>query len=201
VAEDGATNLDYTFTRNGITSGTLVVNFSVGGTATFNTDYTVSGATTFTATNGSVTFAAGSSTAVVTVDPTPDTTFESDETVILTITTDPAYNPVAPISATGSITNDDDAPSFSIDDVTHNEGNGGTTSYTFTVTKTGDTALNASVEIDTQDGTATTADNDYQSVSRLLAFGAGVTTRDLHCSPVESYECNHHQCRWDWNNR
>src|SRR6185295_14969317 len=46
VTEDGATNLVYTFTRNGVTSGSLTVNFSVGGTATFNTDYTQSGAAT-----------------------------------------------------------------------------------------------------------------------------------------------------------
>ena len=43
--------------------------------------------------------------------------------------------------------NDDAAPSFSIDDVSHNEGNAGTTSYIFTVTKTGSTALSASVDL------------------------------------------------------
>ena len=37
--EDGATNLVYTFTR-GDSSGELTVNFSIGGTATFNDDYT-----------------------------------------------------------------------------------------------------------------------------------------------------------------
>jgi serralysin len=73
VEEDGAPNLVYTFTRNGVTTGPLTVNFSVGGTATFNTDYTQTGAATFTATDGTVTFAAGSSTATVTVDPTTDT--------------------------------------------------------------------------------------------------------------------------------
>jgi hypothetical protein len=35
VLEDGATNLVYTFTRNGNTTGALTVNFSVAGTATF----------------------------------------------------------------------------------------------------------------------------------------------------------------------
>ena len=47
VPEDGATNLVYTFTRTGDTTGALTVNFSVGGTATFNTDYTQTGAATF----------------------------------------------------------------------------------------------------------------------------------------------------------
>ena len=40
TTEDGAGNLVYTFTRNGVTTGALTVNFSIGGTATFNTDYT-----------------------------------------------------------------------------------------------------------------------------------------------------------------
>jgi hypothetical protein len=38
-----------------------------------------------------VTFAAGSSTATVTIDPTADTTTEPDETVILTVTAGTGY--------------------------------------------------------------------------------------------------------------
>src|SRR4029079_4189922 len=62
VAEDGATNLVYTFTRAGVTSSALTVNFSVGGTASFGVspnDYTQTGATSFTPPTGTVTFGAG----------------------------------------------------------------------------------------------------------------------------------------------
>jgi hypothetical protein len=38
------------------------VNFTIGGTATFNTDYTQSGAATFVPPNGTMTFGAGNST-------------------------------------------------------------------------------------------------------------------------------------------
>ena len=56
---------------------------------------------------------------------------------------------------------------FSIDNVTHNEGNLGTTTpFTFTVTKIGTTTLNASVNFTTQDDTATVADSDYQAYKR-----------------------------------
>ena len=96
ATEDGAGNLVYTFTRTGVTTGALTVNFSVGGTATFNTDYTQTGAATFTPPTGTVNFAAGSSTATVTVDPTADTTVEPDETVILTVTAGTGYNVGAP---------------------------------------------------------------------------------------------------------
>ncbi|HJR07106.1 MAG TPA: Calx-beta domain-containing protein [Pyrinomonadaceae bacterium] len=68
------------------------------------------------------------------------------------------------------------APAFSVDDVTHMEGNSGTTSYLFTVTKTGATNLPATVQIATVDGTATVADNDYQANSTTLNFGAADMT-------------------------
>ena len=46
VDEDGLTNLVYTFTRNDA-AGALTANFSIGGTATFSTDYAQTGAATF----------------------------------------------------------------------------------------------------------------------------------------------------------
>jgi uncharacterized repeat protein (TIGR01451 family) len=107
VAEDGATNLVYTFTRNGVTSGGLTVNFTIGGTATFSTDYTQVGAATFVPPNGTVIFGAGNSTATVTVNPTADMTSEPDETVILTVAAGTGYNVSTPSSATGTILNDD----------------------------------------------------------------------------------------------
>ncbi|HEX6188705.1 MAG TPA: hypothetical protein VFZ40_11535, partial [Pyrinomonadaceae bacterium] len=64
VSEDGATNLVYTFTRTGVTTSALTVNFSVGGTATLtDSDYAQTGAATFGSTSGTVTFSVGASTA------------------------------------------------------------------------------------------------------------------------------------------
>src|SRR5205823_5263185 len=114
VEEDGVTNLVYTFTRAGVTSTALTVSFSVGGTATFNTDYTQSGAATFTAAAGTVTFAAGSGTATVTIDPTVDTTGEPDETVSLTLTGGAGYNVASPAGATGTILDDDTSVSVAV---------------------------------------------------------------------------------------
>jgi hypothetical protein len=54
-----------------------------------------------------VTFGAGNSTATVTIDPLADPTFETNETVILTVVAGTGYNVGAPNSATGTITNDD----------------------------------------------------------------------------------------------
>src|SRR4030088_2411967 len=92
VAENSGTDLVYTFTRNGVTSGALTANFTVGGTADSSSDYTQAGASSFAPPNGTVTFAAGSSTATVTIHPTADSTVEPDETVIFTVTSGTGYN-------------------------------------------------------------------------------------------------------------
>ncbi|MCX6866639.1 MAG: hypothetical protein NTV46_10565 [Verrucomicrobia bacterium] len=110
VAEDGAGNLEYTFTRTGSTTAGLAINFNVGGSATLSdSDYTASGATTFTATTGTVSFAAGSATVKVTIDPTLDSTVEPNETVDLTVATGAGYTVGSPNVASGTITNDDTA--------------------------------------------------------------------------------------------
>ncbi|MGB3418884.1 MAG: bluetail domain-containing putative surface protein [Dolichospermum sp.] len=104
VTEDGTTNLVYTFTRTGVTSNALTVNYKVGGTATIGTDYT--GIATV-GTTKTVTFAAGASTATVTVNPTVDATVESDETVVLTLASGTGYTIGTTNAVTGTITNDD----------------------------------------------------------------------------------------------
>jgi hypothetical protein len=74
----------------------------LAGTAAQGTDYTgVGGAT------GAITFAASSATAAVTVDPTADTSVESDETVALTLAAGTGYTIGTTAAAVGTITNDD----------------------------------------------------------------------------------------------
>ncbi|TRU94831.1 MAG: calx-beta domain protein, partial [Microcystis wesenbergii Mw_QC_S_20081001_S30D] len=111
------------------TTNSLTVNYTLGGTATLNTDYTRTGTT------NTVTFAAGSATATITVDPTADTTVESDETVILTLATGTGYTVGTPNAATGTITNDDTSvPSqLSINDITVVEGKDNNAILTVTV--------------------------------------------------------------------
>ncbi len=113
VAEDGATNLTYTFTRSGTTSGASTVNFSVAGTADDATDYVLSGSGVSynaAAYTGTVTILDGSSTATVTVDPSADGVVEPNETVVLTVTPGTGYTVGSPGVATGTILNDDTPP-------------------------------------------------------------------------------------------
>lgn len=69
VAEDSAANLIFTFSRSGSTSGSLIVNFTVGGSATVGTDYTYLLDKKHLDKLGSVTFAAGYATATVILRP------------------------------------------------------------------------------------------------------------------------------------
>ena len=93
-----------------------------------------------------------------------------------------------PHSAVASVTIDNqivnlpltvNAPAFSIDDVTQAEGDSGTTSYTFTVTKNGASAFGSSIDLATVDGTATVGDGDYQATSGTLNFAANETIRQV----------------------
>jgi hypothetical protein len=100
VAEDSGTPVVFTFTRTGSLTQPLTVSFTVGGNATFGVDYTQSGADTFIASGGTVTFPAMSSTAQVTLTPLADSEFEDDETVTLAIAVGVPYAIYTPSTAT-----------------------------------------------------------------------------------------------------
>lgn len=190
VAEDGATNLVYTFTRTGFTGGALTVNFSVGGTATFGVspnDYTETGATTFTTTTGSVTFTAGSSTATVTVNPETDTTAESDETVIITLTAGASYNVVSPSSATGTILNDDTLVSVVVSPTSTAEGG---TNLVYTFSRTGPTGSALTINFSVGGTAAFPADYSQSGAATFtpptatVTFGAGNSTAAVTVTPL-----------------
>jgi Tol biopolymer transport system component len=131
VSEDGSTNLVYTFTRLGLSTSPLTVNYTVGGTATFNTDYSQTGAATFTATTGTITFAAGSSLATLTINPTADTTPEANETVALTLTAGTGYSVSTPSAVTGTINDDDNKITLTVSPTSVNEDGATNLVYTF----------------------------------------------------------------------
>src|SRR6185437_2356391 len=171
VEEDGAANLVYTFTRTGNTTGALTVNFSIGGTADSATDYTQTGAASFSPPTGTVTIAAGNTTATVTVDPTADTTTEPDETVILTVTAGTGYEVGVPAAATGTINNDDNSVSVVVSPGAVNEDGATNLVYTFTRGDSSDPqTVNFSV------GGTATFNPDYTQTGAAM-FGATGTVQ------------------------
>lgn len=127
VLEDGASNLVYTFTLSATATSNVTVNFSVGGTAAFSGDYTQTGAATFGASSGTVVIANGSSSSSVTIDPVTDSNLETNETVLLTVNSGTGYIIGSPISAAGTITNDDvnnTAPLVALTGINHLDSDG-----------------------------------------------------------------------------
>jgi CSLREA domain-containing protein len=182
VAENGGT-ATITFTRAGGSDGVVYATFSTSsGTATGGSSCTPG--VDFVNASGTVSWADGDTadkTAAVTI--CDDSVYEGNETANLALTATTLDSPptdLTPQSTTTlTINEDDSAPTLSIDDVTHNEGDSGTTDFTFTVTKTGATAFETSVDFNTQDGTATVADGDYQPNSGTLQFAAADTTKSF----------------------
>ncbi|MDB9460635.1 Calx-beta domain-containing protein, partial [Dolichospermum circinale CS-545/17] len=108
VAENSGANILYTFTRTGNITSELTVNYTVSGSAIFNTDYSQTGATSHTATTGTVSFAAGADTVTLTISPLEDNIQENDETMILTLATGTDYIIGTTTALTGIITNGND---------------------------------------------------------------------------------------------
>ena len=104
VMEDGLAHLIYTFSRTGPTQSVLSVNYTVAGTATLDSDYTGIAAQGTTKT---VTFAAGSATATVIVDPRGDTDVEAAETVVLSLVEGSGYTIGTQGAVVGTIQDDD----------------------------------------------------------------------------------------------
>jgi len=107
VFEDGAANLVYTFSRSGPATSALTVNFTYSGAATFGSDYTQSGASSFAGGVGTIVIPAGRSSASVTIDPIADTINEPDENVVLSVSPGANYNVGVLGPAFGVILSDD----------------------------------------------------------------------------------------------
>ena len=98
-ANENNTSGVFTLGRSGNTSSSLTVNYTIGGTATNGTDYG--------SLSGTVTFAAGSATATVAVNPINDNLYEGNETVTLTLAAATTYTIGTNSTATLTITDDD----------------------------------------------------------------------------------------------
>ncbi|WP_044035251.1 Calx-beta domain-containing protein, partial [Microcystis aeruginosa] len=96
VAGEPANNGQYTLTRTGDTTSTLTVNIAMSGTATNGKDYTTIPTT--------VTFLAGSPTAVVNLNVIDDTLQEGTETATLTVLAGSGYTPGSLGNKSGSAT-------------------------------------------------------------------------------------------------
>ncbi|NJM48687.1 MAG: DUF4347 domain-containing protein, partial [Alkalinema sp. RU_4_3] len=187
-AEGNSGNRPYSFTvtLSRAALQPVTVNYTTGGgTATAGSDYT--------AATGTLTFAAGETSKTLVVNAIGDTTVEPDETFGLTLSSPAGATLVASATtATVTIANDDTVivnppptpvvPAISVAATTASiiEGNSGTQTYGFTVSLSSATTRPVTVNYQTQDGEATTADGDYLAATGSLTFAAGETSKTVN---------------------
>ncbi len=175
VTEGNAGTTTATFTvslSNSMTAPTITTDFATAdGTATAGSDYV--------ANSGTLTFNPGVTSQTLNVTVNGDTLNETNETYFVNLSNVSGAD-YADSQGLGTITNDDPAPSLSINDVTVTEGNAGTTTATFTVSLSAASGQTVTVDYATADGTATTAGSDYVAVSGTLTFNPGTTTQTVN---------------------
>jgi Calx-beta domain len=166
----GTSTLTFTVTRS-LTSGAASVQAATSDvTALAGSDYVAIPATTLT-------FADGIATQPFAVTINGDLALEADETFNVLLSNASVGASIADDTGVGTITNDDIAGAvFSINDVSAIETNAGTTTLTFTVTRSLSTGI-ATVQATTSDGSAT-AGSDYIAIpATTLTFADGIATQ------------------------
>ncbi len=126
---------------------------------------------------GSLLFAPGVTSLPVVVQVNGDSQVEPDESFAVGLS-QPGGATIADGSGAGTIRNDD-LSSLSIDDVAVTEGNAGSVDAIFTVSLSQPSPAPVTVQFATADGTATTADGDYQATAGTLTFNPGQVSRPI----------------------
>ncbi len=166
-------NLSFTVTLSAAAPGTVTVNYATSnGTATSGSDYT--------ATSGTLTYTVGQTSKSITVPTINNTIYELAETMTVTLSSPTGGAAISVASATGTINDNDTPPSFSISDASATEGS----NLTFTVTKSGSTAVTTAVSYATSNGTAA-AGSDYTATSGSLSFTSSQTSKTISVTTTD----------------
>ncbi|MBI2927593.1 MAG: HYR domain-containing protein, partial [Verrucomicrobia bacterium] len=168
----------------GAVAATFAVNLSNPSSQTITVAFTTADGTATAADNdyqslgGTLTFNPDETTARVTVLINGDTKFEPGEIFFVNLS-DAVNATLLDAQGQGTIVNDDGQPTITISDAFVTEGNAGTANMVFTVSLSNPSFQTVTVGFATADGTATLADNDYESASGTVTFAPGLTTQTI----------------------
>lgn len=180
VGESGGT-VSLTVTRTGGSDGTVAATYSTGGGTASGGVNCLSPGADYAGVTDTVTFLNGETSKNISITICSDTADEANETFDVTLSVPTGGATIGtPNPATVTITDDDPVPSLSIDDLTLNEGNSGTTTFGFTVTLSAASGQQVTVNYSTADGTATAPSDYTASASTPLIFAAGETTKTVN---------------------
>lgn len=174
--EANASSDDFEFT----VSLSNPVDSDVSVTVSTGDDTATGGGTDYNDFTMPITFAAGETSKTVTITYVNDNIVENDETfaVELSALNNGDRNVNLGSNGTGIITNDD-ATAISINDISLEEGNSGTTAFNFTISLTNPSAQDISFKATTNDGTAMDGGVDYNDVNNTFSIPAGMTSTEV----------------------
>ena len=162
--------LRFTVTMSPASAQSVTVEYgTIDGTAVGGADYVAQGAT--------LTFAPGVTSQTIVVPLAGDSLDEPNESVLVVLSS-PTNATITSPQATGTITDDDAAPSLSVGNLSIAEGNAGITNATFTVSLSAASGQAVSVAYATANGTAA-APGDYTVTSGTLTFAPGSTSQTV----------------------
>ncbi len=166
--DSGTKSISFTVTLSGPSNQSVTVNYATqNATAVAPADYT--------ATSGTLTFAAGETSKIISVTTKGDTLDEADEFFRVNLSA-PTNAILGEATGIGLIEDDDTAPQVSINNLSVTEGNSGTTNATFTLTLSSPSGQMVKVNAIPTNGTAKSP-ADFTSGGATINFNAGETTK------------------------
>jgi len=187
----GATDFTFLVTRGGSTTGPASASWAVtGGTFAGTVAAAANDFAGSTLPTGTVSFAPGETTQVITIQVAGDTAIELNESFTVTLSAPPAGVTIGTAAATAIVYNDDTPGTGTLSiarlAATRGEGAIGATPFTFTVTRSGDTSGTASADWIVTGGGAsgTVSSNGADFVGGILpsgrvGFAAGETSKTI----------------------
>jgi Calx-beta domain-containing protein len=187
--------------NSGTVAATFTVTLSFPSTATVSATFkTADGTATspadYIGTTGTISFPPGTTSTTLTVLVNGDIFDEVNETFLVNLTK-PKNATFQDKQGLGTIVDDDSTPALSISDATVVEGNGGAVNAVFTLSLSSPSGQNVTVNVATQDGTAT-AGVDYVAQAGPVTLPPGTVSLpvsvpvfgDLLAEPNETFLVN-----------
>ena len=169
ASEPGADTGTFRISRDRDTNAVLTINFTIGGSAASGTDYTNLGT--------SITLPVGVWATNLVVWPRNDSTFETNETVVLSLTILAAYR-VDPLAAVATVTLVDDEQGVSVTGSGVSAEDGSSTG-SFVISRTGSTVSNLTV-LFRWAGTASTNDFAPSTTNAVIPAGTNAVVLSIH---------------------
>ena len=187
AAENDGAGLTFTVTRTGGSAGAATISYAVTGSGAHPVDAADFGGTL---PSGTVDFADGDLSKTITIHPTDDSDFESNETFTLTIS-NPTAGTIGTATATGTVTNDDPPPPVGVLALAGDASALESGTITFTVNRTGGSS--GAVDVDyavTGSGAhaANAADFGGSLPAGTIHFDDGQISQTITITPTDDHD-------------